>query len=164
MFSNGALSIAEVERDWPAATAGAEPRADVKVGVWHHSHGADPSAGPSTSGGYLVGETRWTSGQQQWGAFVLAGTSPARVNVVTEFIAAGVAVTGWLPQRPQDQFSLGFGRVNLRAPNPETMVEAVYSWQLNDQVALQPNLQWFDHPGGVNPGAWVAGLRLHLGF
>ncbi len=158
----GALSIAEVERDW--GNAGTEPRADLKVGAWHYAHKAGSGFGATTSGAYMVGETRWRSAHRTWGAFVLAGSSPAQVNLATEFSAAGILVTGLLPRRPQDQCSLGFGRLNLRAPAPETFIEAVYSWLLAPSLALQPDLQWFDHPAGSYTGAWVAGLRIHLSF
>ena len=159
---DGVLGIGELERDWGASAE--QPATDLKVGAWHYAHAAGSGFGATTSGAYVVGETRWQAVRRNWGAFVLAGTSPAQVNLVTEFAAAGLLVTGLLPQRPQDQFSLGFGRVQLHAPAPETFVEAVYSWQLGPSLSLQPDLQWFDHPGGANPGAWVAGLRTHLSF
>ncbi len=158
----GALGIAEVERDWGGGRA--HPGADLKLGVWHDAHAAGSGFGATTSGAYLVGETRWQLAHRSWGAFVLAGTSPAQVDLVTEFAAAGLLVTGPLPQRPHDQFSLGLGRVTLDAPEPETFIEAVYSWQLGPSWSLQPDLQWFDHPGGSGPGAWVGGLRVHLAF
>ena len=158
----GALGIGEFERDWGGSAE--QPATDLKVGAWHAAHAAGSGFGATTSGAYLVGETRWQTARRNWGAFVLAGTSPAQVNLVTEFAAAGVLVTGLLPQRPQDPFSLGFGRVQLHAPAAETFVEAVYSWQLGPALSLQPDLQWFDHAGGANPGAWVAGLRMHVGF
>lgn len=158
----GALWLGEVERDWTVAGQ-SSPQSDLKLGIWHE-HEVDPSAGPSTSGGYLVGETRWLLGPQQWGAFVLAGTSPGQVNLVTQFLAAGFLVTGPCPNRPQDQFSMGVSRVNLHAPAPETVLEVVYSWQLTPSVALQPDVQRFWHPGGSNPSALVVGMRLHDTF
>ena len=158
----GALGIAEVERDWGGSTA--QPATDLKLGAWHEAHAPGHGFGATTSGAYVVGETRWNAAQRSWGAFVLAGTSPAQVNLVTEFAAGGLLVSGLLPQRPQDQASVGVGRVNLRAPAPETFVEAVYSWQISAALALQPDLQWFDHPGGANADAWVGGIRVHLSF
>jgi porin len=158
----GALWLGEVERDWPAPGE-SSPQSDLKLGVWHEQE-RDPAVGPTTSGGYLVGETRWTHGSQQWGAFVLAGTSPEQGNLVTQFLAAGFLVTGPFASRPQDQFSMGVSRVNLHAPAPETVLEAVYSWQLTPSVALQPDVQRFWHPGGSHPSALVAGVRMHLAF
>ncbi|MGC9162901.1 MAG: carbohydrate porin [Thiomonas sp.] len=158
----GALWIGEVQ--WSgAATQGDMPAQDLKLGAWRYRQN-DPSIGPSTAGAYLVGQTRWTYGTQQWGAFVLAGTSPARVNLVTRFFAAGMLVTGPFSSRPQDQFSVGLSRVNLRAPAPETVLELVYSLQITPALAVQPDVQRFWHPGGINPGALVAGLRLHAAF
>ena len=158
----GALWIGEAERDWPS-WQGERPRSDLKFGVWHDRQ-SDPSIGTTTSGGYLVGETRWTRGAQQWGAFVLAGTSPAQVNLVTQFLAAGFNVIGPFVGRTQDQFSVGLSRVDLHAPAPETVLEAVYSWQLTPALALQPDLQRFWHPAGTHPSVFVAGLRVHMAF
>lgn len=156
----GALWIGEVQ--W-SAVAGQDdpPSSDLKLGAWRYRQ-SDPTIGPTTAGAYLVGETRWTCGTQQWGAFVLAGTSPTQVNLVTQFFAAGVLVTGPFSSRPQDQFSVGVSRVNLHAPSPETVLEAVYSLQITPTLAVQPDVQRFWHPGGVNPSALAAGLRLHL--
>ncbi len=158
----GALGLGEIERDWGGSDD--RPSSDLKLGVWHDAHAAGGGFGATTSGAYLVGETRWQTRRRSWGAFVLAGTSPAQVDLVTEFAAAGFLVKGLLPQRPDDQFSLGVGRVSLRAPAPETFVEAVYAWQIQSSLSLQPDLQWFDHPGGSNPGAWVAGIRVDMRF
>ena len=158
----GALWIGEVERDW-LVPGQDSPRSDLKLGIWHDRQ-SDPVIGPTTSGGYVVWENRWISGMQQWGTFILAGTSPAQVNLVTQFLAAGFTVAGPLASRPQDQFSMGVSRVNLHAPAPETVLEAVYSWQLNSAVSLQPDVQRFWHPGGIHPSALVAGLRMHLAF
>ena len=161
-LNTGALWIGEFEHNW-SEPGHDTPLSDLKLGVWHASQ-SDPTIGPTTSGGYLVGETRWTRGAQQWGLFVLGGTSPANVNLVTQFLATGFLVTGPFASRLQDLFSLGVSRVYLHAPEPETVVEAVYSWQLTPALALQPDMQRFWHPGGTNPSALVAGLRLHLAF
>lgn len=161
-LNTGALWVGEIEHDW-SDPGHDTPVSDLKLGVWHDRQ-SDPTIGPTTSGGYLVGETRWTQGAQQWGLFVLGGISPANVNLVTQFLAAGFLVTGPFASRPQDQFSLGVSRVNLHAPAPETVLEAVYSWQLTPALALQPDVQRFWHPGGIHPSALVAGLRMHLAF
>ncbi|OZB62342.1 MAG: hypothetical protein B7X31_09580 [Thiomonas sp. 13-66-29] len=161
-LNTGALWVGEIEHDW-SDPGHDTPVSDLKLGVWHDSQ-SDTTIGPTTSGGYVVWETRWSSGTQQWGTFVLAGTSPAQVDLVTQFLAAGFLVTGPFASRPQDQFSMGVSRVNLHAPVPETVLEAVYSWQLTPALALQPDMQRFWHPGGTNPSALVAGLRLHLAF
>jgi porin len=158
VFRRGALWLGELAHDGPTGGQGSPPSV-LKLGVWHESQ-RDPAVGPATSGAYLVGERRWTRGARQWGSFVLAGTSPSQPNLVTQFLAAGFVVTGPWAGRPQDRLSLGVSRVNLRAPAPETVLEAVYSWQLSPRLALQPDVQRFWHPGGGEPGTVVAGLRL----
>lgn len=162
-FSRGALTIGELEHDW-GAFGDADPAQDLKVGVWRDSQADPDDPGRRSSGTYLVGETRWQVATRQWGAFVLGGTTPGQVNVVTEFAAAGIVVTGLLTARPQDQFALAATRVDLAAAQPETVWEVVYVWQLNSSVSLQPDVQRFYNPAGGNTSAWVAGMRAHMSF
>lgn len=162
VFDHGAMSIAEVERDWAGADAGT-PGSDLKLGAWHDQQ-RDPTDGLTGSGAYLVGETRWKAADRQWGAFVLGGTAPAQGELVRDFLACGLLVAAPLASRPNDQASVGLTRVRFAAGAPETVAEAVYSWQVDDALAVQPDLQRFWNPGGNGPAAWVGGVRLHLGF
>jgi porin len=157
-FAHGGFGIAELERDWSAGDALAS---DVKLGLWHDTN---PFLGALASGGYLIGETRWKQGGQSWGAFVLAGTSPEQANLVHGFAAAGLLLGAPFAARAQDQASVGISRVTLATGAPETVAEAVYSWQLTPVVALQPDVQRFWNPGGSGAAAWIAGARLHVGF
>ncbi len=42
----------------------------------------------------------------------------------------------------------------------EWSLEAFYKARLTEFFSLQPDLQWFAHPGGANRDAFVAGLRI----
>ena len=47
-------------------------------------------------------------------------------------------------------------------PRDEGFVEAFYKLRLTSFVSLQPDFQWFRHPGGDGADALVAGVRLKL--
>ena len=161
-LDHGALVIGEVERDWSVAGQDA-PLSDIKLGAWRNDR-SQAAIGSGLSGAYLVGETRWKVGSQQWGGFVMAGTSSQQSAHVTQFLGAGFLLMGPFASRPWDQCSIGLARINLRGLQPEAVVEAVYSVQLTPALALQPDLQHFWNPGGLNSEAWLAGARLHLTF
>lgn len=161
-LSHGGLAIVELERDWSGAAPDA-PGSDLRLGAWHYRQ-PDFSLGATTSGVYLVGQHRWRTGARHWGAFVMGGSSPSQGNQVRGFAAAGLLLDAPFATRPQDQASIGVARVNLAAGRPETIVEAVYSWQVTPSLALQPDVQWVSNPGGVHPDAWLAGARLHVTF
>ena len=152
-FSHGSLWIGEVERQ------AAGDRADVKLGLWH-ARGTHPEV----TGAYLVGDTRWRSSAHRWGAFVLAGSTPAAATEIGTFIAAGVRVHAPLSGRGDDQLSLGVSRATIAAARPETVVEVVYRWRLGDGADLEPDLQYIAQSGGGPTSAWVGGMRLHIGF
>ncbi|MEO7733969.1 MAG: carbohydrate porin [Kofleriaceae bacterium] len=44
----------------------------------------------------------------------------------------------------------------------EWFLEAFDKVRLTNFISLQPDVQWFRHPGGDGPDAWVAGFRLKL--
>lgn len=160
-FDRGSTTIAEVEHDW--APPGADtPDADIKVGVWHDR--VPTPDGPTGSGAYVVGETRWHWRHRPWGAFVLGGNAPSQGEQDTRFAAAGLLVGAPLAGRPHDQASVGVSTIALATGHSETVVEALYSLQINDALALQPDLQRFWNPGGVASTAWAGGVRVHLAF
>ena len=158
----GDLSVFEVERDWGSTGADA-PATDLKLGAWRYSQ-PDAALGANTAGAYVVGETRWREAGRQWGAFVLAGNAPADRNLVRDFLGAGVLVGGPFAGRPDDSFSAGVTQVRISGLHAETVLEAVYSWQLASDLALQPDVQRVWAPGGLGAPAWIAGARLHLTF
>lgn len=158
----GDLRVVEFEHDWGGAAAEA-PDADLKLGAWRYRQ-PDPALGSDTAGAYVVGEMRWRQASREWGAFVLAGNAPAERNQVRTFLAAGVLVHGLFAARPQDSFSTGLTQVRIHPLHAETVLEAVYSWQLRDDLALQPDVQRVWSPAGWGAPAWIAGLRLHLSF
>jgi porin len=105
-----------------------------------------------------------------------ASYSPNRdLDVGPTYVAGGLVVQGLIPRRPQDLLVLGIGRAGLSDeadPNPtnayEGMAELGYRVLLNENLQLQPNVQWIFNPSGA-PGQSVAdilavGLRIDLNF
>ncbi len=108
---------------------------------------------------------------------------------------AGIELVGLSDQRPKDKFGIaaGYARVSSHAhaldvdfqrimgpewpvPQFETLATVVYQYEIRSGWTLQPNFQYFVHPGGgatdplgANPGkmlkdAAVFGLRTVLKF
>jgi carbohydrate-selective porin OprB len=44
----------------------------------------------------------------------------------------------------------------------EVFVEVFYKWRLTHFISLQPDVQYYRHPGGDGPDALLAGVRLKL--
>ncbi|HEX7841855.1 MAG TPA: carbohydrate porin [Kofleriaceae bacterium] len=89
-------------------------------------------------------------------------------NAVTRYAGASAAWHGVGP-RHNDTTGIGFGYLRVAqpaggspGPGNEWFVEAFYKLRLTSFVSLQPDLQWFHHPGGDGRNALVGGLRCKL--
>jgi porin len=129
------------------------------------------------------------------GVFARVSFSPSDRNLVDRYADAGVEFIGLSDQRPKDKFGVagGYAHVSSRARaldldfqqlmganwplrRSESLVTAVYQYEVRSGWTLQPNFQYFIHPGGgatsptsPNPGrllkdAAVFGLRTVLKF
>jgi porin len=129
------------------------------------------------------------------GIFARVSSSPSDRNLIDLYADGGVEFIGLSDIRPKDNFGIaaGYARVSSRTraldsdfqqlmgPNwPlrrfESLVTAVYQYEVRSGWTLQPNFQYFVHPGGgatnplgLNPGrllrdAAVFGLRTVLKF
>jgi porin len=129
------------------------------------------------------------------GVFARVSSSPSDRNLIDVYADAGIELVGLSDQRPKDKFGIaaGYARVSSHAHaldvdfqqimGPEwparqfeTVATAVYQYEIRSGWTLQPNFQYFVHPGGgatdplgANPGkmlkdAAVFGLRTVLKF
>jgi porin len=129
------------------------------------------------------------------GMFARVSSSPSDRNLIDLYADGGIEFIGLSDARPKDKFGVaaGFARVSSSArgldfdyqqlvdPNSswrrfESLLTAVYQYEVRPGWTLQPNFQYFVHPGGgatnplgVNPGkllgdAAVFGLRTVLKF
>jgi porin len=129
------------------------------------------------------------------GIFARVSSSPSDRNLIDRYADGGIEFIGLSDQRPKDKFGIaaGYAHVSSRAhaldmdflqstapSRPlrrfESLVTAVYQYEVRSGWTLQPNFQYFLHPGGgatdplgPNPGrllkdAAVFGLRTVLKF
>jgi porin len=129
------------------------------------------------------------------GVFGRVSYSPSDRNLIDLYADAGVEFVGLSDRRPKDKFGIagGYARVSSRARaldgdfqqmlgpmwpvrSFESLVTAVYQYEVRPGWTFQPNFQYITHPGGgatnplgSNPGkvlkdAAVFGLRTVLKF
>ncbi|MGJ0510482.1 MAG: carbohydrate porin [Methylocystis sp.] len=101
------------------------------------------------------------------GVFLRAGAAPDDRNVVSLSADAGVSFIGFMDNRPDDLFGIGFGytRISSAARNldydtaffsnslrpvrsSEELVEVTYIARMAAGWSLQPDIQFIMHPGG----------------
>ncbi|HKJ94949.1 MAG TPA: carbohydrate porin, partial [Gammaproteobacteria bacterium] len=141
-FRNGRMSIGELDYQ---TTDGAT---QLKLGGWHYRQ-SDPATGTTPNrdwGAYALAQTDLTSGPNAPSAFVQLGHAPDRANAVPHYLGLGVQVPGPLPGRPQDGFTAGMARAEVRGAAAETSYELSYLVNLGRFVTLQPDLQYIRHP------------------
>jgi porin len=115
------------------------------------------------------------------GVFARATYSPPDRNIIDRYADGGVEFIGLSDRRPHDKFGLAFAYVHVspRAQlldadfraiygptwpirRSESLMTAVYQYEVQDGLTLQPNLQFIHHPGGgaTNPLQVPAGKPL----
>jgi len=128
--------------------------------------GNEPREYGSNHGGYAAIEHTLAGKSGEAGNlefFVRGGVSPADRNAISWALDTGLSWTGPLPGRPADVAALGFAHARFgsrfatgalladpasRTPDFEQVIEASYTFTLNERVSLQPDLQYIRHPGG----------------
>jgi porin len=97
----------------------------------------------------------------------LCWSQPDR-NQIPLYVGASVAWHG-LGARSDDTVGVGFGWFTVPVqlggtpgPGSELFVEVFYKWRLTHFLSLQPDLEYYRHPGGDGPDAVLVGARLKL--
>ena len=129
------------------------------------------------------------------GVFVRASYSPPDRNLIDVYADAGVELIGLADRRPHDKFGVAaaYAHVSSRGQaldrdfqsvygpawplrSSETLLTAVYQYEVQAGLTLQPNVQYIRHPGGgatdpLSPArgqhlrdATVVGLRTIVKF
>ena len=108
--------------------------------------------------------------------FLSCAVAPADRNLVSLYLDAGCDYVGLVPCRENDTVGLAVGYIKIGDEvtrkgsavhsGHETVIEASYRIQVNDQLYLQPDVQCILHPGafGEHPNALVSGLRFDIKF
>ena len=150
---------------------------------WTHSTGTIKAGGFAHSGDFLdhssglfrrghhgvygVVDQRLMTGLS---VFVRGGAAPERNSLISRYVEAGVVHTGLIPGRPADQIGLAWVRAELSDEIPggryETVVEATYRIAVLPWLAVQPDVQYVRHPGGLGAidDATVVGARVDVLF
>lgn len=145
-----------------------------KFGAYYHNHspysnGADPSV--PNYGAYLsVDQTLVRfSEERQLRVFLQGSLSPASKNDNHAYLGGGILCQGPFAGRPSDEFGLAFAHADLQhaANGSETAFEMTYKLKVCEQVFLQPDMQYIQHPAGTDgtpENALAAFLRFGLEF
>jgi porin len=111
--------------------------------------------------------------------FVRAGVADGDVGRFAGYVGGGITYSGITPSRPHDKLGFaiaaarngsGFERAakndGMKTTDFEIALEWTYRLQLTPWLALQPDLQYVIHPGGIEgrKGAVVGGLRYEVQF
>lgn len=170
----GAHIVAEAQQDFDGGY--------VKAGVWSNTAELDLLDGSGRKrekfGAYgqiaatLVREGDGEQGLKGWLRF---GTACEDVLLLDSYAGGGLVYTGLLPGRDGDQVGFAVARAHFgepaRAADPgqgaaETNYEVSYRVQIKDGFAVQPMMQYVQHPGGRDDidDAVVVGLRFEVGL
>lgn len=132
-------------------------------GVAHHAAGA-----------YLIASGRlWQSaggGDRGIGAFVQYGSAPPAVAAVRQHFGAGLVWSGPWAARPHDELGIAYSDSMLSGAarfthSFESEVEAYYQIDASHGWTVQPDLEYWEHPGGADTPATLLGLiRIMLTF
>jgi porin len=156
-FSQGYLALAEIEKKLKFC----QQEFDFKLGAWRYRQPV-PSVGYNTYGFYGMAEDAWYMGPRRWSAFVEGGHNPESINLVPTYVTGGLRIKDLFQAPPEDVVSVGIAHISINSTAPETAYEATYVIQFMKNFYVQPDIQYFVHPGGVNPNAWMGILRAHL--
>lgn len=162
---NGALLIGEVDYT-PTRTT------KVMAGYWNYTGQFDAinqtnSDGTQrevfgSRGGYVGGATRLYSpgGHRGLDVFANLGIAGSTTNEINGSFNVGLTYTGLLEDRPQDKFGIATGVAQAgnaykqaqiaagdRVSSYENNFEVTYRAPINDWLTVQPDIQYWIHPG-----------------
>ncbi|MFZ0126984.1 MAG: carbohydrate porin, partial [Xanthobacteraceae bacterium] len=165
----------------------------VALGGWHYTAKFDalaevdqdgnPLQKRDSSGAYLlVDKVLWEvhgEPKKQVAAFLQVGVAGQQVDRFGSYYGAGLAAAGLIPGRPKDEIgvAVAIGRngysymqsqlqQGIPVNRAETAIEATYLAQINDWLAIQPDVQYVVRPN-TDPtikDAFVFQLRAEIGF
>jgi carbohydrate-selective porin OprB len=184
LYGTGSFSrpywLAEIGITKPASGTWGTGR--LALGGWFDTASLERFDGQQQSGAsgfYAVTEHRiWREqpddpqDEQGLSVFAQYGLGDPRVSPFANHLSAGVSATGMLPGRESDLIGVRWSRAFLSQASAagfqrdESVWELFYQFQVTEFLAIKPDFQWIQHPGGVatRADAVVATLRLTLEF
>lgn len=103
-------------------------------------------------------------------AFLQYGTAPGTVSAVRRHYGAGIVWRGAWNSRPHDEFGIAYSDSRLSAAAGfrhgfEREFETYYQFDASQGWSVQPDLEYWQHPGGGGTPDTVLGLiRVMLSF
>ncbi|WP_417378444.1 carbohydrate porin [Gimesia sp.] len=176
IFSNNGSALFIGEFEYRYSTPFRQLPGIFTAGVTYETPGAIPAGAiPSAFGYYFQIEQMLfrepgSNDENPQGLTVFAQHFPTESNGNSPFpqipkdVLAGLTYTGLINGRDKDIAGAGLGWVELQnsGTNEELMVEVFYKAIVNDNLTIQPDLQYFNSPSGIYPDAFVAGVRFQL--
>jgi len=165
-----------------------------RLGSWVHTADYDTwgsqadnalGTGPLKSGGSnygvygLVDQQVYSHDAQSISLFAWGGGAPSNINFVDWYFQGGVDFTGFIPGRDNDVAGVAFARSDVSGNysasqvlqgNPpstaESVLEATYKVQVAPWWSVQPDLQYYFNPSGVqgSSNAVVLGISTNISF
>ncbi|MDJ0835477.1 MAG: carbohydrate porin [Acidobacteriota bacterium] len=160
LFAGGAEFFSQVEVGWSPSKE-ARYFTNVNLTVWHVD--AREEAGIEAAEGVLFSANR-TFGER-WMPFFRLGFSDGSAPIYNTSVTAGLIQ--YFPHR-SDLFglSVNWGDPPADALSEQVTAEFFYRWQMAQNLAITPSLQWLGEPAlnEVDDRGWVFGLRSRFTF
>lgn len=127
-------------------------------------------------GGYIIIDHMLYREKKEQGAgmFIQIGGNMSSVNEVDFYIGGGLNYRGLIPTRDQDIFGIAVAYAsisddltdNISRTKGETTLELTYQIPLNENVTIQPDIQFVFNPGAsrTTNNTVTTGLRFELSF
>lgn len=137
-----------------------------KVGGYYHNHQFSEEGSHENGGVYLIADQDINSNLSM---FSQIGISPNKINSHNHFMSLGCNLKKFCDKRPDDVFGLAAAYFNVDENDikHETAIECTYKCQVNDNIYLQPDVQYIIHPAGTGEklgNALVASVRFGIEF
>ncbi|APR80401.1 Carbohydrate-selective porin [Minicystis rosea] len=153
----------------------------TNVAAWHHSglfpriaRNPDPRDLAGTTGVTLMHDERIYASPKDKDStaglhvFVRMSFAEPSRNNDDRYVGGGIAYHGF-PWRENDTVGVGFGSMHIQKPllgskdpGTEVFVETFYKLRPTPWFSLEPDFQFFHHPGGDGRDAVILGLRSKL--
>lgn len=148
------------------------------AGIYYHSQQAD-AINESLSdrkkynyGLYLIGDQEvWKDpdGSGAIGIFGQFAVSPPNLNTHHLYLGSGLTFSGILPGRSHDVLGIGYNKTFTTDPllREESIIEISYKAVINENLFLQPDIQYIMNPSGSDhflKNAFTGLLRFGLSF
>ncbi|MBF0571303.1 MAG: carbohydrate porin [Candidatus Omnitrophica bacterium] len=157
-----------------------------KGGFWYNSKDVQDVSSLDSSGNPLLYDDNYgayamidqrvfqVNESQGLNVFFFGGGAPEDRNTIQDSFAGGLNYTGLIPCRPKDVTGVALTNAaisnKLRAVTGQDKDETTYEWtyqiKIKDNIFLQPDIQYVQHPNGNNAikNASVFMLRTEIHF